>query len=331
MLGHRDGARHDRGHERPRSPRTAACRPTSWCRRRSRRRRSRARSRPVPAPPPRESGPGSGRAESGNRSAARAAGHHVDACPRRGLSPVGVTTAPSIGPSTSDSARLTREPRVPARWHPRPRRRSRQERAQLGQIVDGPRHALDPLDHRHDLGQGVVGDERPGGVRAAAVHRDLEGRAHLLADIDVVHHPAGVLDPLAAALVEHVVGAHQLGPSLDQPRRPDADADLLVGDGAQHQVAVPLPALAGQGGEGDRLGGHLALHVERAAAPDVLVAVDAPEGRHRPLVGVGRRPRRCGPAAAARDRFRAPGMRATRFWRWGSSPTSVAVTPASAR
>ena len=46
---------------------------------------------------------------------------------------------------------------------------------------------------------------------------DGKACAALLADPDRVGDPPAVLEPLAAALVHHVVGPHQVGMLLDEP------------------------------------------------------------------------------------------------------------------
>jgi hypothetical protein len=64
---------------------------------------------------------------------------------------------------------------------------------------------------------------------------------------------------------------------------------LLVGDRQEPEVAGRAEAAAGQVGQGDRAGGHLVLHVDRAAAVEVPVVVDdALERRVRPVPGIGR-------------------------------------------
>ena len=92
-----------------------------------------------------------------------------------------------------------------------------------------------------------------------------------------------------------------------QPGEPEVDADLLVGGRDEDHVALRLEALAREGRHRDSARGHLALHVERAATPDLAVAelarpwIDLPLGRvreHRVRVREERQPR---PVAGARD------------------------------
>ena len=63
---------------------------------------------------------------------------------------------------------------------------------------------------------------------------------------------------------------------LDEPAKPVAvvpacSPDLLVGDDDQNEVTGGDEALALERGEGDRRRGHLPLHVERTAPPDLTV------------------------------------------------------------
>ena len=118
-----------------------------------------------------------------------------------------------------------------------------------------------------------------------------------------------------ARLRERVVAA-QIGPLAHEPAHADLVRPvLLVGLGDQQHVAVRDVAAAREHREGDGARGRLALHVERATAPEVAVAHLARERRHRPVgrvgvddVGVaGERERRAGAAAAhPRDQVGAP-------------------------
>ncbi len=142
------------------------------------------------------------------------------------------------------------------------------------------------LDQPCRLHERVVGDRGHRRVAGAAVHEDPEGRGLLLggrAEVD----DAAELEPVAGALVDRVVGADGVGVRLAEPGEAEAVADLLVGGGGEDQVAGRLEALAGERGDRDRVRGHLPLHVERAAPPDLAVAHLAGERRHRPLGGVG--------------------------------------------
>ena len=98
-----------------------------------------------------------------------------------------------------------------------------------------------------------------------------------------------------------------------EPVEPEAVADLLVGRGDEDEVAVVTPALARERGERDGARGDLALHVERAAAPDEAVAELAAERVGAPLARVGghdvgvreqRERRAAAGAAQARDEVR---------------------------
>ena len=158
--------------------------------------------------------------------------------------------------------------------------------------------------------------------------REREAEHALLGHAHAVEAPAVVLEHLAGALVHHDVRAHLVGVLLAQPLGAVLGAGLLVGGDHELQLArCGPPALLGQRHRGGHLGRHLALHVQRAAAPDAAVLelarprVHVPLGRvgehgvhvaqqaqHGP-VGVGRQPRRPGSAAprrppAARPRSR---------------------------
>ncbi len=136
-----------------------------------------------------------------------------------------------------------------------------QARAIHGQLLDDPRR----------LHERVVGDRRHRGVAAAAAHAEQERRAHLLGGGAEVERPAAEHDPVAAALVDRVVGAHRVRVLADEPREPEVLADLLVGRGDEDEVAVRPEPLPRQARDRDRARRHLALHVERPAPPDLAV------------------------------------------------------------
>ena len=143
------------------------------------------------------------------------------------------------------------------------------------------------LDQRRRLHERVVGDPRHRGVAAAAVHDDPEGRAHLLRGGAEVEGAAAELDPLAAALVDRVVDPDRVGMVLAEPLEAVVVADLLVGGGDEDEVARRREAFARERGDRDGARRDLILHVERAAAPDVVVGEVAGPGIARPLGGVG--------------------------------------------
>ena len=94
---------------------------------------------------------------------------------------------------------------------------------------------------------------------------------------------------------------------LDEPLETEAGADLLVCGGDKDQVAGAAPALAGERRHRDRRRSHLALHVERAAAPYLTVDQRAVERVTFPFGGVGehdvgmRQERERGTVAGAAD------------------------------
>ena len=144
-----------------------------------------------------------------------------------------------------------------------------------------------PLDQRGRFDERVVRDPGHRGMPGAAVDAHPERRAHLLGGRAEVERAARELDPLAAALVEAVVGADGVGVLLAEPGQAEVVADLLVGGRDEDQVAARLEPLAGQRRDRDSAGRDLALHVERAATPDLAVAqlarprIDLPLARVR--------------------------------------------------
>ncbi len=94
---------------------------------------------------------------------------------------------------------------------------------------------------------------------------------------------------------------------LDEPLEPEARPDLLVGCRDEDQVAFRLEPVACKRGDRDRARGHLPLHVERAATPDLAVAELARPRIGLPFRGVREHGVRMGqkgqpgPAATPRD------------------------------
>jgi len=118
---------------------------------------------------------------------------------------------------------------------------------------------------------------------------DAELRERLLAHGEQDHLAPVDRQPQAAhALVEQVVAPDELGAVLAEPAYAAVRPDLFVHAGDVHDRPGEVGARTRQVGDGDRLGGHLVLHVGRAAAPDVTVLHDAGERGHRPLALVGR-------------------------------------------
>jgi len=74
---------------------------------------------------------------------------------------------------------------------------------------------------------------------------------------------------------------------LTQPLEAEAVADLLVGGRREDQVAARPEPLTRERGDGDGVRRDLALHVERAAPPNLAVPQLARERRHRPLGRIG--------------------------------------------
>ena len=115
-----------------------------------------------------------------------------------------------------------------------------QERLRLGpELAAAGAYVREPLDQRRRLHERVVGDPRHRRVPAAAVHAQHERRAHLLGGRAEVERAPGDLDPVAAALVDRVVGAARVGMLAHEPFEAEAVADLLVGRGDEDEVAAP--------------------------------------------------------------------------------------------
>ena len=149
-------------------------------------------------------------------------------------------------------------------------------------------------------------DGGPGRVAGTAARDDVTGIVAFSAVPNRCTTRPSAQDEALARLVDRVVGA-QVGALRDDERQPDAGAALLlVRLGDQHEVAARADAAARDQREREHVADGLALHVERAASPDVAVLhdalerVDAPGRRDRPA----RRP--CGRAASATAPRRCP-------------------------
>ncbi len=185
--------------------------------------------------------------------------------------------------------------------------RGLEERGHLGLEPRLRLELAEALDQLRGLDERVVRDRRHRRVAAPPANAEHERRAHLLGRRREVERLPGELDPIAGALVDRVLGANGVRMLPAEPREPEVDADLLVGGRDEDHVALRLEALARERRHRDRARGHLALHVERAASPDLAVAelagprIELPLGRireHRVRVREEREPR---PVAAARD------------------------------
>ena len=163
----------------------------------------------------------------------------------------------------------------------------------------------------------------------AALGGEREAEDALLRHADAVDAPAVVLEHLAGALVHHEVGAHLVRVLLAQPLGAVLGARLLVGGDHELQLArLRPPALLGQRDRRGHLGRHLALHVQRAAAPDAAVAQLARPRVHLPVRR--RRPARCprGRAGTASARRSSAASRAIRFGRPSTADSSSISKPA---
>jgi len=126
-----------------------------------------------------------------------------------------------------------------------------------------------------DLGAHWLTDTHPDRVRCdmllnegGAARDQLEAEDPLLGAAHAVAAPAAELEHLTSTLVEEHVAADAVGVGVGQPVGADIASGLLVGHEHELQAAVlRSPPSAREAGGGDGLGGHLRLHVERAAAP----------------------------------------------------------------
>ena len=202
---------------------------------------------------------------------------------------VGEKVMPTSG-STSSTASGSTARATSSTWLGILRRRADnglEERGHLRLETRLRRELRETLDQPRRLHERVVRDPGRRRVPAAAVNAQHERRAHLLRGRGEVERPLADHHAVAGALVERVLGANRLGMLLAEPGEPEVDADLLVGGRDEDQVAAGLESLPGERGHRHRARRDLALHVERAAAPDLAVAKLARPGVDLPLGGIG--------------------------------------------
>ena len=124
--------------------------------------------------------------------------------------------------------------------------------------------------------------------------------------------------------------ANSPGCSSTRNLAPYAAAGLLVAEQAQDDVARRGHAFLGRRAAGRQHHGHAALHVQRAAAPDVAVLDQARQKAGGSSPGRRWSPRRRGRTAASAAHGRRPASRAIRLGRAGSLARMV-VCDAGAR
>ena len=124
-------------------------------------------------------------------------------------------------------------------------------------------------------------------MAAPPEHAKQERRRHLLGGRAQVHDAVSERDALAAAFVHGVVRAHGVRVLSYEPLEPEPRTDLLVGGGDEDHVAGAAPAFARERRERDGGRSHLALHVECAAAPDLVADQLGPERVVLPCGRVG--------------------------------------------
>jgi hypothetical protein len=165
-----------------------------------------------------------------------------------------------------------------------------------------------PLDEPRGPHECVVCDPRHGCVPAPAVHAKDERRAHLLCGPAQVGRAPVDHQPVAATLVDAVVGADRVRMVGAEPRETEVLADLFVGRGDEDHVSGGHEAVPRQRGDGDGRSRDVALHVEGSSSPDLPVAKLARPRVEGPLLGVGahrvrvRDERECRAAAARNPR-----------------------------
>ena len=131
-------------------------------------------------------------------------------------------------------------------------------------------------DARHDLGRGderVVRAVRHRAVPGRAAHAEPAPRDALLAHrhVDAAMALAAVVE--TAALGEQVVAADRVGVLVGDPARTVRAAGLLVGDGEVDEVALRPEAAPHERPEHDRHRRREVEHVDRAAAPHLVLAL----------------------------------------------------------
>ena len=143
-------------------------------------------------------------------------------------------------------------------------------------------------DHPTETLDGVEVVQRHRTVAATPVDRQAKLSESLLADRERIEPHAVDERIRAAALVEQVVAAHELGVPCDEPASAAVVAALLVGGGDEQEFSGKRGAGAGEARHGDGLGGHLVLHVGGAATPYVAVTHRSGERWDGPFAGLGR-------------------------------------------
>ena len=161
-----------------------------------------------------------------------------------------------------------------------------EERLHLGEHRAGRLEPRERLEHRGRLEERVVGRVRIRRVAAPAPEPKAERRGRLLRDRAEVVRAAAEDAALAASLVDGEVGAHRLRVLAREPRHAEVEPDLLVRREGEQHVARGTHALADERGERDGRRRDMALHVERAASPDLAVDEVARPRIARPLVGI---------------------------------------------
>ena len=159
------------------------------------------------------------------------------------------------------------------------------------------------LEQRAGLEERVVRGVWIGRVAAAAMETKPERRGHLLARCAEVVDPAAEDAALAASLVQSEVRRARVSgcsrASHDVPKSRPTSSSAVE---REEEIAREPGALARERGEGDGGRRDMALHVERAATPDLAVDEVARPGVSRPLGRVRERPCRCAPSAGGSGR-----------------------------
>ena len=158
----------------------------------------------------------------------------------------------------------------------------------LGQQGDGLPPALDAIEGAHQPLQGVVA-VRDGAVAGGALGPQSEPERPFLADGAVEDRSAHAeqLFRAVAALVQDVLGVHDLRVVLVHPVDAGVAPRLFIRQGQEDHVSVQGDAVALEEQERHELHDRHALHVQRAPSPDDAVADSAGEGRLLPKGRLG--------------------------------------------
>ena len=143
----------------------------------------------------------------------------------------------------------------------------------------------DAVERRDEPGNRVP-FRRPRAVRWRAAHRCMLPEGTLLGDADTIVRELAVLELVVAAFGDEILDIlEQIGVTIHECLRTDA-IQFLISIGDEHNVAIEGDAAALEGDHRHEVDDALALHVERAAAPDVTVLEHSRKRIDTPVAGV---------------------------------------------